>query len=116
METETTVIATGKRRKPGRRYYLSSLDVGAGEFQKIIRRHWSIENNCHWVLDVVFKEDANQTRKGNAPKNFGILLRIVLNMLKADTRIKGSLPKKRRHAAFDTNYREALLFSRAAIN
>ena len=113
VETRTTIIATGKRRKRERRYYLSSLEVKADEFQKIIRKHWSIENNCHWVLDVVFREDANQTRKGNAPKNFGTLLRIVLNILKQDTILTGSLAKKRRHAAHDIDYREALLFSRA---
>ncbi|GAH11061.1 unnamed protein product, partial [marine sediment metagenome] len=82
-------------------------------FQKMIRQHWSIENNCHWVLDVIFREDANQTRKNNAPKNFGTLLRIVLNILKQDTSLKGSLAKKRRHAALDVVYREVLLFSRA---
>lgn len=113
VETETTVISTGKKRKRERRYYLSSLDLKAEDFQRIIRKHWSIENNCHWVLDVVFREDANQTRKANAPKNFGTLLRIVLNILKQDTRLKGSLAKKRRHAAHDIDYREALLFSRA---
>lgn len=113
VETETTVISTGKRRKRERRYYLSSLGVEAVDFQRIIRKHWSIENNCHWVLDVVFREDANQTRKGNAPKNFGTLLRIALNILKQDTRLTGSLAKKRRHAAHDVTYREALLFSRA---
>jgi len=104
VETQTTIISTGKRRKRERRYYLSSLELQAVDFQKIIRQHWSIENNCHWVLDVVFREDANQTRKGNAPKNFGTLLRIVLNILKQE---------KRRHATLDVAYREALLFSRA---
>ena len=113
VETQTTIISTGKRRKRERRYYLSSLELQAVDFQKIIRQHWSIENNCHWVLDVVFREDANQTRKGNAPKNFGTLLRIVLNILKQDKSLKGSLAKKRRHAALDVAYREALLFSRA---
>lgn len=113
VETRTIIIATGKRRKRERRYYLSSLEAKADEFQKIIRKHWSIENNCHWVLDVVFREDANQTRKGNAPKNFGTLLRIVLNILKQDTILTGSLAKKRLHAAHDIDYREALLFSRA---
>ncbi len=113
IETQTTIISTGKQRKRERRYYLSSLEVRAENFQKMIRQHWSIENNCHWVLDVIFREDANQTRKDNAPKNFGTLLRIVLNILKQDTSLKGSLAKKRRHAALDVTYREVLLFSRA---
>ena len=61
----------------------------------------------------MFREDANRMRKGNAAKNFGSLLRIALNILKHDTSFKGSLPKKRRHAAFDIDYRESLLLSRA---
>ncbi len=109
VESDTEELTTGKRRKKERRYYLSSLKAEAARFHDIIRRHWSIENQCHWVLDVVFREDANRTRKANAPKNFGSLLRIALNILKLDTSLKGSLPKKRRHAAHDFEYRERLL-------
>ena len=109
VESEGTVISTGKQRKRERRYYLSSLEATAEEFGRIIRTHWSIENQCHWVLDVVFREDANRTRKGHAPKNFSTLLRIALNLLKEDKSLKGSLSKKRRHALLDLAYREKLL-------
>ncbi len=40
-----------------RRYYLSSLGANAQELARAVRAHWSIENNLHWVLDVVFRED-----------------------------------------------------------
>lgn len=109
VESDTLELTTGKQRKKERRYYLSSHRAEAKKFYRIIRRHWSIENQCHWVLDVVFREDANRTRKANAPKNFGTLLRIVLNILKSDTSLKGSLAKKRRHAAHDISYRELIL-------
>lgn len=113
VETETVELATGRQRKKDRRYYLSSLGCDATEHGRIIRTHWSIENECHWVLDVIMREDGNRTRKAHAPKNLGTLLRIVLNLLNHDQRVKGSLAKKRRHAAHDLAYREALLFSRA---
>lgn len=113
VESESLEISTGKRRKKERRYHLSSLTCDAREHGRIIRSHWSIENQCHWVLDVIFGEDANRTRKANAPKNLGTLLRIVLNLLKQDDRLTGSLAKKRRHAAHDPAYRESLIFSRA---
>lgn len=109
VETETTELPTGKKRKRERRYYLSSLEADAERFGQLIRRHWSIENQCHWILDVVFGEDHNRIRRKNAPKNFATLLRVVLNILKTDDTLKGSLPKKRRHALLDTNYRETLL-------
>lgn len=109
VETETTEVATGKKRKKERRYYLSSRDDQAEYYQKAIRQHWSIENNCHWVLDTCFKEDHNQTCKANAAKNLGTVRRIVLNILKEDPGIKGSLPAKRRRALMNRTYRERLL-------
>jgi predicted transposase YbfD/YdcC len=36
-----------------RRYFLSNLSLSAKEFSRIIRGHWRIENQLHWVLDVV---------------------------------------------------------------
>lgn len=47
------------------RYYISSLDVAALEFNRRIREHWAIENKCHWVLDVALKEDACRVRCGH---------------------------------------------------
>ena len=35
---------------------------------RIVRSHWGMENQLHWVLDVVFNEDRNRTRKDNAPR------------------------------------------------
>jgi len=109
VETETKIIATGKQRKRERRYYLSSLDAKAEFFQKAIRQHWSIENQCHWVLDTCFREDHNQTSTAHAAKNLGTVRRIVLNILKEDSGQKGSLPAKRRRALMNRTYRERLL-------
>lgn len=109
VETETTELSSGRKRKRERRYYLSNLEADAARFSHLIRSHWSIENQCHWVLDVVFGEDRKRVRRANAPKNFATLLRVVLNILKTDDTLKGSLPKKRRHALLDITYREKLL-------
>ena len=102
-------MATGKKRKRERRYYLSSVEGDAGLFQKAIRQHWSIENQCHWVLDTCFREDHNQTCKENAAKNLGTVRRIVLNILKMDRGVKGSLPAKRLRALMNRTYRERIL-------
>ena len=36
------------------------------------RGHWAIENQCHWVLDVVFREDQSRARSGHAVANLGL--------------------------------------------
>ena len=35
-------------------YYISSLTESAQVFAKIIRGHWKIENQLHWLKDVIF--------------------------------------------------------------
>lgn len=42
-------------------YYITSLGcTDAERFQKIIRRHWAVENQLHWVKDVILGEDATK--------------------------------------------------------
>jgi predicted transposase YbfD/YdcC len=65
------------------RYYISSMVSSAETFGRIIRGHWSIENQLHWSLDVQFGEDASQIRKGRAPENMNILRKIALARLRA---------------------------------
>lgn len=52
------------------RFYLSSLAADATTFNQAVRNYWGIENKLHWMLDVVFGQDQNRTRKDNAPENF----------------------------------------------
>jgi predicted transposase YbfD/YdcC len=69
--------------KPFIRYYLLSRYTPAKKLLQIVRSHWSIENQLHWILDVVFSEDANRVRKGNAPENLAILRKLALNIIRA---------------------------------
>ena len=91
------------------RYYISSLKADAKEFQNHIRIHWSIENQCHWILDTAFREDHHQCYKKQVARNLGTMRRIVLNMLKINETLKKSIPQKRLTALMDTEYRELLL-------
>lgn len=50
------------------RYFITSL-TDISEFADSVRKHWSIENQHHWCLDVIFREDASRTRKDNSPLN-----------------------------------------------
>lgn len=73
----------GKRaEKPVVRYFLLSKYMSAKRALQVLRSHWSIENRLHWVLDVVFAEDANRARKDNAPENLAILRRLALNIIR----------------------------------
>ncbi|MBK6610285.1 MAG: transposase [Sphingobacteriales bacterium] len=40
-----------------------------------------IENNLHWMLDVVFNEDHNRSRTKYAAENFATLRKIALQIL-----------------------------------
>ncbi|MBJ6746719.1 ISAs1 family transposase, partial [Streptococcus sp. 121] len=42
------------------RYFILSTKVLADELASYVRGHWKIES-MHWLLDVVFREDANKT-------------------------------------------------------
>lgn len=89
-------------------YYISSLPPNASVILNAIRFHWSIENSLHWVLDVVFCEDASRIRKDNSSQNIGVLRKIALNILKQDPS-KGSLQSKRYSAALDDTFLLQLL-------
>lgn len=89
-------------------YYITSLSVDATKMAGYIRAHWSIENNCHWVLDVTFKEDRSRIRMGHGPENTGLLRRLCLGVLKRDSS-KGSLVQKRYRAAMDDGFMMSLL-------
>ena len=91
-----------------RRYYISSLSPSAERIGKAVRSHWGIENQVHWVLDVSFQEDSSRIRKGNAPKNVGLLRRIAMNALR-QMEDRKSLKARRKKAGWDERYLEKIL-------
>ncbi len=46
-------------------YYISSLTESAQVFAKIIRGHWKIENQLHWVKDVIFEAPCNEAQRSD---------------------------------------------------
>lgn len=87
-----------------RRYYISSLSLKAKELAQIIRGHWNIENQLHWVLDVQFNEDDSRIRKGHAPENLAVVRHLALNLLNQEKIVKNGLKKKRKRAGWDDDY------------
>ena len=91
-----------------RRYYLSSMPLDAKLFAHAVRCHWHVENRLHWVLDVVFHEDLSGLRSGAGPQNMATIRHMAMNLLRGP-KDKHSLKVRRKSAAWDTNYLEALL-------
>ena len=82
----------------------SKPDMSASHVLQVKRRHWSIENCLHWVLDVDFGEDSMRMRVENAAENMNILRHLALNLLKAESSFKGSLNLKRKKCALSPSY------------
>ena len=92
-----------------RRYYLSSLRTDVGKFARAVRGHWSVENQLHWVLDVVFGEDQSRARTGHAAENLAQTRRLAINLLRRDKLCKRSLKGKLLRAAIDPDYLKLIL-------
>lgn len=88
----------------GIRYYIMSRLLSASEFAEAVRAHWSIENNCHWQLDVTFSEDQCRVRSGHADENLSSVRRTALGLLKADKSAKCGVKNKRLKAGWDDAY------------
>jgi len=95
---------TDKKTTVKTRYYISSLPSKAKYLLNVARRHWSIENELHWVLDVALREDHSRIRKKHAPENFAVLRHMALSLLKQEKTAKGGIHAKQLQAAWNENY------------
>ena len=86
-----------------RHYYVASLDADVAELARIIRGHWGIENNLHWLLDVAFDEDSRRIRDECSAENWALVSRLALMMLKRSPE-RLSVALKRKKAGWDTAY------------
>lgn len=102
MVTSTRI--TDKRTTVKNRYYISSLPSKARHLLNVARRHWSIENELHWVLDVALREDRSRIRKDNAPENFSVLRHLAISLLKQEKTAKGGIHAKQLQAAWNEDY------------
>jgi predicted transposase YbfD/YdcC len=99
-----TSICTRDGQEVGEtRYYLSSLPVGVKRFARAVRSHWSIENGCHWTLDVTFREDESRIRGPQVRENFAWLNRFSLSLLKQHPG-KDSIAMKRRACGWSDDF------------
>lgn len=94
-------------------YYLTSLSTQVSTLENlsnIVRKHWSIENNLHWTLDVIFGEDSSKNRNRNVVANLSVSRKIALNCINAlKTDKKMPKERKRKWCFIDDNIRSQCL-------
>jgi predicted transposase YbfD/YdcC len=102
-------VVTSRRKEGEResievRYYLSSLPVDLDLFARAVRGHWSVENACHWSLDVTFREDDSRIRERVLGANITWLYRFTLSILKQHPDRRMSLIMKRRGCGWSEKF------------
>jgi predicted transposase YbfD/YdcC len=85
------------------RYYISSLTMDVKRLARAVRGHWGIENGCHWVLDVTYREDESRIREEALRENFAWLSRFTLSLLKQHPD-RTSIAMKRRSCGWNDDY------------
>jgi predicted transposase YbfD/YdcC len=103
VETIRGVSGTGKVEAEIR-HFLTSCGDDPAVLVRAIRRHWSVENALHWVLDVTFREDDSRVRDRTAARNLALLRKIALNLLAGDRGSRASLRGRRKMAAWNDDY------------
>jgi predicted transposase YbfD/YdcC len=109
-------VVTSRRQEKGKesievRYYLSSLPVDVELFARAVRGHWSVENACHWTLDVTFREDDSRIRERVLGANITWLYRFTLSILKQHPDRRMSLIMKRRGCGWSEKFLMEVIYA-----
>ncbi len=107
VETIRSVTGTGKIEAEVRDF-LTRCSDDPTVLAQAIRRHWSVENALHWVLDVIFREDDSRVRDRTAARNLALLRKIALNLVVRDRRNRASRRGRRKMAAWNDDYMRRL--------
>lgn len=91
-----------------KRYYVSSLKPNAEVLASAIRKHWTVENELHWSLDVAFNEDRCRIKHKQAAANFAAIRRFALALLKNAKLSKLGIKNQRLQAAWSNDFLEKI--------
>ncbi len=106
----TSTVIKGDETRVETRYFIASLN-NLDRFAYAVRKHWSIENQLHWCLDVIFDEDDSKAKKDNSPLNLNVLRKTALALCKnTDMGKRVSLQKKRFRASLNPEAFLTILF------
>ena len=108
IESTREEVLSGKTSTETR-FYISSREMTPEDALAGVRSHWLVENQLHWCLDVTFGQDANQTRMKYAAENLAVVRHFALNLARAYSGDRYSIPRRRRLCDYRIDYREKLL-------
>lgn len=60
-----------------------SEEASPNMIQNTIRKHWTVENSCHYILDWNYDEDRCRIRKGYGPENVARLRKFAIGLIKS---------------------------------
>jgi len=108
-DLKTLVVTVSRRQVDEKetwesRLFVSSHPPRAKFLAEAIRRHWSIENSQHWILDVTFGEDHRRQQDRNGASNLAAVRRLSTSLLRQETTLKRGAKCKRMNCALDPNY------------
>ena len=107
---ESTDLSSGEKSIETR-CFISSLAMNAENHLNWLRKHWLIENQLHWQLDVTFQEDQSRMKRVQS-KNISLLRKLALPALKSfEYKKHASLKNKMFAAAFKPEIRRKLIDS-----
>lgn len=105
VESQRTLNGKTSHEK---RYYVSSLKPNAEILASAIRKHWTVENELHWSLDVAFNEDRCRIKHKQAAANFAAIRRFALALLKNAKLSKLGIKNQRLQAAWSNDFLEKI--------
>ena len=80
-----TIKRTGQARR-ATVYGITSLPLqraAAARLLSLVRQHWAIENQSHWVRDVTYDEDRSQVRCGSIPQTLAALRNLASGRMRS---------------------------------
>lgn len=98
------VVSKRDDAKEHRRLYLLSAKLSPAHALNVVRAHWSIENNLHWTLDVIMREDTLRSRLDNAPANLALVTRLALNIAKSINDPNTPIRRRIKRCAWEDDY------------
>lgn len=100
----TSQVIVDERETSETRAFISDLGPRAKSLGHAIRKHWGIENGQHWVLDVMFNEDAARQQDRHGAANLAAVRRLAVSLLRQEKTLRRGAHCKRMACALNPDY------------